>query len=90
MSDKERNVRDVINDVNKMAAAGVLIPQYEVEADSYICFVVRNPNGRSMLHAGRMGIYPEELQKSFLGLFLNEHMDNYKVIGIYQMSEWAK
>lgn len=90
MSDKERNVRDVINDVRRMEAAGVLIAEYEVEADSYICFVVRNPNGRTMLHAGRMGIYPHTLQNSFLGLFLNEEMDNYKIIGIYRMAEWTR
>lgn len=87
MSDKEKNVREVMSEVRNMVAAQVLIPEYEVVADSYVCFVVRNPNGKTMLHAGRMGIYPDELQKSFLGLFLNEHMDNYKVIGIYRMAD---
>jgi len=90
VADKERNVRELLADVKAMVRAQILIPEYEVADDSYICFVVRNPNGRTMLHAGKMSIYPNDLQNSFLGLYLNETMDNYKIIGIYRMEEWTR
>ena len=90
MADKERNVRELLADVKAMVSAQILTTEYEVENDSYICFVVRNPNGRTMLHAGKIGIYPQDLQDSFLGLYLNEEIGNYKIVGIYKMAEFLK
>jgi hypothetical protein len=85
----DRTVNEIMDEVRNMVEAKVLIPEYEVVGDSYVCFVVR-ANGKTMLHAGRMAIYPNELQNSFLGLFLNERWDDYKIIGIYRLAEWSK
>ena len=86
----EKNIKELLEDVKAMVKSKVLTPTYEVKYDSYVCYVVREPNGKCMLHAGRVGTYPEKLQDSFVGLFLNEHMENYKIIGIYSIAEELK
>lgn len=83
----ERTIKELLDDVKKMVAYGVLIPDYEVVSDSYICFIVRNENGRHMYHCGKLTIYPPELQQSFLGLYVNETFGHYKITGVYKMAQ---
>ena len=87
---KERTVKELIADVKEMVSANVLVPEFEVDLESYICFVVRHPNGRTMYHAGKLSIYAPELQESFLGAFINENVGNYKIVGIYKMAEYLR
>lgn len=86
----ERNIRDLLNDVKRMVALKLLIPDYEINLDSYVCYVVRKENGKCMYHAGKMSTYPKELQDVFVGLFLNETFGNYKITGVYKLAEYLK
>lgn len=81
----ERNIKELLADVKKMVAYGVLVPDYEIVPDSYITFIVKREDGKMMYHCGKLQIYPPELQQNFMGLFTNETFGQYKITGVYKI-----
>jgi hypothetical protein len=80
-------IKDILLNVKIMVAAGLLVPEYEVMPDSYVCFVSYVSASSFMYYAGKLGTFPEDVQTSLLGAYLNESIANYKVVGIYEIME---
>ncbi len=83
----DQNLKEVIDSVKRMVSLKLLEPEHEVFPDSYVCFVTRNSEGKSIYHAGLLSKYEYDLQCVLVGAFLNETIDNYKVVGIYRVMD---
>lgn len=86
----EPTLKGIIENVKKMVDSGILTLDYEVQADSYICFIFKNPAGGNMYYTGKMSTFPVEIQESFLGLYLNDTEGPYKITGIYKIMDELK
>lgn len=71
--------------VNMCVLAGMLRPIYEVEHNSYVCYIMKQNNGGWTYHVGMFKLASTELQKQLLGAYLNETVGPYKVTGIYDV-----
>lgn len=83
---KEQSIQDLLDDVKRMVRNGLLIQDYEVTENSYVCFIVKQSKGNYMYHSGRMANYSPAVQSILMGLYLNESIGDHKVTGIYKIS----
>lgn len=79
------NIKSLLIHVQSMVDRRMIEPDYEIEIDSYVCFVQRNLDGSGMFYASKMEDLPNELQKLFLGMYLNEAHGDYKITGVYKI-----
>lgn len=87
---KEASIKELLSDVKRMVASGVLIQDYEVKPNSYVCFIIVGPKNKHMYHCGRLAVYSEDIQNTLMGAFLNETIEDYKVTGIYRIADYTK
>jgi len=83
----ERHIKELLEDVKKMVELKLIIPDYEIEPDSYVCFIDMRDSGKYMYHTGKLRNYPQDIQDAFVGLYLNEYHGYYKITGIYKISK---
>ena len=84
----EPTLKGILDNVKRMVEARILTQDYEVYIDSYICFTYRSPgNTNGMLYAGRVNQFPIEIQEAFLGAYMNDTIGDYKITGVYKVTE---
>lgn len=83
MDDK---TKAMIKRVKELVEMNILIPDYEVTKDSYLCVVHRLPT-YTVLYQGKLDTFLPDEQKAFLGLYLNDSIGDYKITGIYRTAE---
>jgi hypothetical protein len=84
----ESDYKTIRKNIQKMLDARILQQDYEVTVDSYVCFFhVDAKQNAIMFHAGKMSDFSYSLQRDFVGLYLNDKIGDYKITGIYKITD---